>query len=73
MELLLDRGIMNKNLAMVLIGLITIILVIFGPFVFIWSLNTLFNLGIEYNFNTWCASFVITALFTTNNTTKVNK
>lgn len=39
-------------------GLIAFILVliVFGPFVSIWSLNTLFGLGIAYTFKTWLAA-----------------
>lgn len=29
------------------------------PFVFIWSVNTLFNLGIPFNFWTWLAAVVL--------------
>ena len=36
--------------------LLVILLVIFGPLVTIWSLNTLFVLGIEYTFWTWLAT-----------------
>lgn len=38
--------------AIVVIGLSVII---FGPLINIWSLNTLFGLGIDYNFWTWFA------------------
>lgn len=31
---------------------------IFGPILFIWSLNTLFNMNILYTFNTWLASYI---------------
>lgn len=31
-------------------------LIIAGPFVTIWSLNTLFALGISYTFKTWFAT-----------------
>lgn len=41
-----------------IIGLIVflIAIVIFAPFATLWSLNTLFNLGIAYTFNTWLAT-----------------
>jgi hypothetical protein len=29
--------------------------IVFGPFITIWSLNTLFTLSIEYTLETWCA------------------
>jgi len=35
--------------------LVLIALIIVGPLATIWSLNTLFNLGIEYTFWTWLA------------------
>jgi hypothetical protein len=43
------------------IGLIAFIvaLIVFGPFVSIWSLNTLFGLGIAYTFKTWLAAIWI--------------
>jgi uncharacterized membrane protein len=30
----------------------------FGPILFIWSLNTLFNMSILYTFNNWLASYI---------------
>ena len=40
-----------------LVGLVLLIavLVLIGPFVTIWALNTLFGLGIAYTFWTWLA------------------
>jgi len=39
-----------------IIGLIALLAIIFGPFLTIWSLNTLFPvLAIPYTFDTWCA------------------
>ena len=39
-------------------------LLILGPLVTIWSLNTLFPvLNIPYNFETWVAAAVLTSLF----------
>ena len=34
-------------------------LIVFGPLVLIWALNTLFTLGIPYTFKTWLASLII--------------
>lgn len=34
---------------------VLIALIILGPLATIWSLNTLFNLGIDYTFWTWLA------------------
>jgi hypothetical protein len=40
-----------------IVGLVLLIavLVLIGPFVTIWALNTLFGLGIAYTFWTWVA------------------
>lgn len=43
---------MIKILAIVLLLLLVLI---FAPFLTIWSLNTLFGLGIAYNLWTWLA------------------
>ena len=44
----------EKNVAVAMI-----IAVIFGPLLIIWSLNTLFALGIEYSLATWFAALVL--------------
>lgn len=44
-----------------LLILIVVALVAIGPLLLIWALNTLFGLGIEYNFWTWCAAFILSA------------
>lgn len=33
-----------------------VLMIVFGPFVTMWSLNTLFGLGIAYTFKTWLAT-----------------
>ncbi len=38
--------------------LLVLIYLIFGPILFIWSLNTLFNMNILYTFDTWIASYI---------------
>ena len=63
----------SKNIALILIAILVAFLVFLGPTIFIWSLNTLFNLGIDYNFNTWAASFFLIALFAANSNSKGNK
>jgi len=40
------------------------ILLVFIPIILIWSLNTLFGLGIAYNFWTWLAALILGGLFT---------
>jgi hypothetical protein len=44
--------------ASTLIGLflLAVTLIVFGPLITIWSLNTLFGLGIAYTFWTWLAT-----------------
>jgi hypothetical protein len=42
-----------------LIILIIVMLVIAFPLCFIWSLNTLFALGIEYTFWNWLAALLL--------------
>lgn len=46
------------------IGLITLIvlLIAIGPLVAIWSLNTLFAIGISYSFTSWFAMFCLLAV-----------
>lgn len=42
-----------------------IVLIIVGPFLLIWALNTLFPvLDIAYTLETWLASFIISATIT---------
>jgi hypothetical protein len=61
----------DSSLAL-LIVVVAILLVIFGPFATIWSLNTLFPvLAIPYTFDTWLAIIVVGALF--KQTVKVGK
>lgn len=43
-----------------LLILAVILVIIFGPFITIWSLNTLFpSLAIAYTFKTWVASLLL--------------
>ena len=52
--------------AVFLIALI-IFLVVVGPFLSIWALNTLFPvLAIPYTFDTWCAAILIKGFLTVN-------
>jgi len=37
-------------------------LIIAGPLLLIWSLNTLFGLGIDYTIWTWLAAFILAAI-----------
>ena len=46
------------------------VVIVFGPLLSIWTLNTLFGLGIEYNLATWAASLMLTSFLAVN---RVNK
>lgn len=47
---------MSKKTAFMLFILLILILSILSPFVFIWSLNTLFGLNIAYGFFEWLSA-----------------
>ena len=55
-----------RDLGTVVGGLTAVVVVvailIFAPFVTIWSLNTLFALGIDYTFWTWLAMVWLSAV-----------
>jgi heme A synthase len=52
------------------IGLIILVAAL-GPWLVIWSLNTLFPvLAIEFTFWTWCAVVILAAVFRANVTVK---
>ena len=62
-----------NNMAYTIIAVVVILVIIFGPFFTVWSLNTLFPvLAIPYTLETWAAT---TILFATIRGTfaKVNK
>jgi len=44
------------------IVVLIILLVIFMPVLAIWSLNTLFGLGIAYTFKTWLAALILSSI-----------
>lgn len=44
-----------KNLGIGLLAVLVVVIFILGPFVTIWSINTLFGLAIDYTFWTWLA------------------
>ena len=46
----------------ILILMAIVMFVLLGPFLAIWSLNTLFAVGIEYGIKTWFAAFTLIAL-----------
>jgi 5-bromo-4-chloroindolyl phosphate hydrolysis protein len=53
---------MNSNTKMTLVIFLSLVFVVFGPILVIWSLNTLFKLNIEYNFNTWAATAFLSSV-----------
>ena len=53
---------MNSNIKMILIIVLAAFFIVFGPIVVIWSMNTLFSLNIDYNFNTWAATAFLSSL-----------
>lgn len=46
----------------IIVFLIVAFFVLVGPIALIWSLNTLFNLGIAYTAETWLAAFIINSV-----------
>lgn len=56
---------MNKP-TIVTIIIVALILAIVSPFIFIWSLNTLFGLGITYGFFEWLAALILVSMVTGN-------
>jgi len=62
---------MNNTMAFFLI-LVALAAIAFGPLVFLWSLNTLFGMGLAYSFFNWLAALVLIGLFGKTNVT-VNK
>lgn len=56
---------MNNGLNVILLIALIIFLVVIGPFLSIWALNTLFPvLAIPYTFDTWCAAILIKGFLT---------
>lgn len=52
-----------SNTMVLLLILLAIATVAFVPFVFLWSLNTLFGMGLAYSFINWLAALVLIGLF----------
>lgn len=60
-----------KDLSIGFWVLVLIGLVILGPFLTLWALNTLFPvLAIPYGFDTWVATLILHGLFRTSITSK---
>lgn len=57
-----------------IIFILAILVIIFGPLASLWALNTLFPaLAIPYTFDTWLASFLLGALVSGNSGVSFNK
>lgn len=56
---------MKELLYLILLVALVIVAVVFGPLLFIWSLNTLFSLGIAYTFWNWLASLILISFIAT--------
>lgn len=52
----------NELFITILLGIIAIIL-LFGPLIAIWSINTLFELSIAYSFKNWFAMVILMFFF----------
>ena len=64
---------MIKNIGVLLVVILVGLLIVFGPFITIWAMNTLFPvLAIPYTFDTWCAT-VILAMFLKGNAITLKK
>ena len=54
-----------RDIALVVGTIILLIIVLgAGPFLTLWSLNVLFNLGIVYSFQTWIATYFLVGVVT---------
>ena len=56
----------------ILIFLGILVLVLIGPFLTIWALNTLFSLSIAYTIKTWLAAFILIAFMAPKPMSKKN-
>lgn len=50
-----------------------LLLIVFTPWITIWALNTLFNLGIAYTFWTWLAAAWLSIVTFGSVTSAINK
>ena len=57
---------MNKIMLIIGLGVLVVALVVLGPLLTIWALNTLFPiLAIPYTWQTWLSVLVMSAFFQT--------
>jgi hypothetical protein len=69
----LRETMMLKDIGILLFAALIIALIVFGPFITIWAMNTVFPvLTIPYTFDTWCAT-VILAMFLKGNAITLKK
>lgn len=54
---------MTDKVLLVILAILIILILIFGPLISIWALNTLFALSIPYTFWTWLAMFWVGLFF----------
>lgn len=61
---------MTKQEGLAILGVTILIVgaVIFIPLAAIWSLNTLFTLGISYTWKTWLAALILAGVLNGSNT-----
>ena len=52
---------------LVLIIIVITTALVLGPIALIWSLNTLFHLGIPYSFSTWAAALLLAGAVSSSN------
>ena len=62
---------MDKFFTVVGAVALILILIFIGPYLVIWSLNTLFHTGIEVTWQTWLATAILLSIF--QNAVKVKK
>jgi hypothetical protein len=64
-------GVLPMNsFTIALIIFLAIGLIAIGPFMLIWSLNSLFGLGIAYTIKTWFASLILSSFVAASGTSK---
>ncbi|GAF78327.1 unnamed protein product [marine sediment metagenome] len=62
-----------KILLIIGVGLLVAFVIVFGPLMFIWAINTLFGLVIPYTFKTWCAACLLSLAAHGGSHVKFNK
>ena len=57
-----------------ILGLVIIAAIVaVGPLLIMWSMNTLFGLGIQYGLKEWIAVFILTSIFAPKTAVKVRQ